>query len=85
MLDLKRTGHLKTYILQKYPGLDPKKFDIVKVGVRIYLYYVGHDGNLHRAVVFKGCLPTVEGIGALKRQLDSLIEVAIQKWQNVNN
>lgn len=77
---IKNTEGLKAYILQKYTHLHPKKFDIVKVGVRIYMYYVDNNGMLARSIVFKGCLPTIEGVPKLKEALDKLVEAAIQKW-----
>ena len=86
-MNIKRTEDLKAYILQKYSFLHPKKFDIVKIGVRIYIYYVGNDNNLQRSVVFKGCLPTIEGVPKLREVLEKGVDAAIKKWdpQNVNN
>jgi hypothetical protein len=84
-MTIKRTEDLKAYIQQKYPQLNPKKFDIVKIGVRIYIYYVGHDGNLQRQVVFRGCLPTTEGVPKLREVLENGIDAAVKKWQTVNN
>jgi len=82
MISLKRAPDLKAYMLNKYPELNSKKFDIVKIGVRIYMYYVDREGNLARQIVFHGCLPTVEGLPKLKEVLDKSIDSAVQKWQN---
>lgn len=79
-MTIKRTEDLKSYILQKYPFLHPKKFDIVKVGVRIYIYYVDHTNCLSRSVVFRGCLPTIEGVPKLREVLEKGIDAAIKKW-----
>jgi len=85
-MNIKRTEDLKAYILQKYSHLHPKKFDIVKIGVRIYIYYVGNDNSLQREVLFKGCLPTIEGVPLLREVLERGVDAAIKKWnpQNVN-
>lgn len=85
-MTIKRTEDLKTWILQRYPRLSPNKFDIVKVGVRIYIYYVANNGTLQRSVVFRGCLPTVQGVPLLQESLERGVAAAIKKWQaNVNN
>ena len=77
---IKTTKDLKSYISQKYPRLHPKKFDIVKVGVRIYMYYVDNEGMLARSVVFRGCLPTIDGVPKLKEAMDKLVDSAVKKW-----
>jgi hypothetical protein len=85
-MTIRRTEDLKAYIQQKYPQLHPKKFDIVKIGVRIYMYYVANDGTLQRSVVFRGCLPTTEGVPKLREVLEKGIDESVKKWQpNVNN
>lgn len=82
MISLKRTTDLKQYILNRYPELEPAKFDIVKIGARIYIYYVDNSGNLARDQVFHGCLPTVEGLSKLHEVLDRRIDYAIDIWKN---
>jgi len=84
-MQINRTKELKAYILQKYSFLDSRKFDIVKVGVRIYMYYVDREGNLAREQVFQGHLPSIQGVPKLRERLDQLIEYAVKKWQGVNN
>jgi hypothetical protein len=85
MISLKRTSDLKAYILNKYPELNSKRFEIVKIGARIYMYYVDREGNLARQQVFQGHLPSIEGLPLLHERLDKLIEYAVKKWQGVNN
>jgi hypothetical protein len=86
-MTIKRTEDLKAYMLQKYSFLHPKKFEIIKVGTRVYMYYVANDGSLSRQVVFKGCLPTTEGVPKLREHLEKSVDEAVKKWnpQNVNN
>ena len=83
-MKIKRTEDLKAYILQKYSRLHPQKFDIVKIGARIYLYYVANDGLLRREVVFRGCLPTVESLPKLREVLETGIDAAVKKWTDIN-
>jgi hypothetical protein len=78
---MKRTEDLKIYIGNKYTKLDPKKFDIVKVGQRIYIYFIDTDGNLQREQVFRGALPMVNELPILKKQLESNIQNIMEKWQ----
>jgi hypothetical protein len=51
------------------------------------MYYVANDGSLSRQVVFKGCLPTTEGVPKLREHLEKSVDEAVKKWnpQNVNN
>lgn len=79
-MNIKKTEDLKAYILQKYSYLHPKKFDIVKIGVRIYIYYVDNNNTLQRSVVFKGCLPTTAGVPILQEVLEKNVDAAIKKW-----
>jgi len=82
MISLKRTTDLKQYVLNRHPQLDTSKFDVVKIGARVYVYYVDNNGNLAREQVFHGCLPTVEALPRLQEEMDRLIDYAIQKWKN---
>ncbi len=84
-MQIKRTSDLKAYILRKYSFLDSRKFDIVKIGARVYMYYVNKEGNLARSAVFHGCLPTLEGVPKLQEAMDRLIDYAVKEWQGVNN
>ena len=43
---MNRVQDLKNYIATKYTKLNIKKFDIAKIGARIYIYFVDLDGNL---------------------------------------
>ena len=79
-MTIKRVEDLKEYIVRKWTSIHPQKFDTVKVGKNVYLYYVGNDGLLHREVIFRGSLPTVEGLPVLQKELEKKIENAIKKW-----
>jgi hypothetical protein len=77
---MKKIEDLKTLILQKYPQLHPRKFEAIKIGKNVYVYYVGRDGFIYREVVFRGCLPTIEGLPVLQQQLLLKIDAVIKKW-----
>lgn len=82
---MNRVEDLKTYISTKYTKLSPKKFDIAKIGQRIYIYFVDQEGNLQREQVFRGALPMVNELPILKKQLESRISEIMEKWNFVNN
>lgn len=81
-MTLKKIEDLKAWIVQQYPELNPRKFEAVKIGKNVYVYYVGKDGNLHREVVFRGSLPTVEGLPILQEQLAKKVDAFVKKWIN---
>ena len=81
-MTLKKIEDLKAWIVQQYPELNPRKFEAVKIGKNVYVYYVGKDGNLHREVVFRGSLPTVEGLPVLQEQLAKKVDSFVKKWIN---
>lgn len=75
---------LKTFIANNYPLLSTKKFDIAKIGPRMYIYFVDHSGNLQRERVFQGPLPMVNELAILRKQLDTRIEEIMKKWNYTN-
>ena len=75
---------LKKFIAGKYPALNSKKFDIAKIGPRMYIYFIDHEGDLQRERVFQGPLPMVNELAVLRKQLDSRIDELMTKW-NFNN
>ena len=77
---MNRVQDLKNHIASKYPKLAVKKFDIAKIGARIYIYFVDIDGNLQREQLFRGALPMVNEVPVLKQQLDLNIKNVMQKW-----
>lgn len=81
-MNLKRIEDLKAWIVQQYPVLNPRKFETVKIGKAVYIYYVGKDGNLHRELVFRGSLPTIEGLPVLQDQLAKKVDAFVKKWTN---
>jgi hypothetical protein len=82
---MNRVSDLKKYIISNYPALAKEKFDIAKIGARIYIYLVDRRGNLQREPLFRGALPTVNELPALKKQLEQNIKAAMTKWEYVNN
>ena len=78
---MKRTDDLKNYIASKYPRMDIKKFDIAKIGARVYIYFIDAEGNLQREVIFRGSLPMTNELPVLKRLLESNIEAIMSKWK----
>lgn len=77
---LKRVSHLKSFILDKYP-IPSEKFDLVKIGPRIWMYVVTKEATIDRAQLFTGALETVEDNDVLKKFLIANIEEALKKWE----
>ena len=77
---MNRVQDLKNYIATKYTKLNIKKFDIAKIGARIYIYFVDLYGNLQREQLFRGALPMVNEVPILKQQLELNIKKIMQKW-----
>ena len=77
---MNRVQDLKNYISGKYPRLQPKKFDIAKIGARIYIYFVDTDGNLQREQLFRGALPMTNELPILKKQLETNVHTVMSKW-----
>jgi len=75
---------LKKFIAEKYPMLKPNKFDIAKIGPRMYIYFIDKSGDLQRERVFQGPLPMVNELAVLRKQLDTRVEEVMTKW-NFNN
>lgn len=77
---MNRVQDLKNYIAGKYPKLSSKKFDIAKIGARIYIYLVDTEGNLQREQLFRGALPMVNELSVLRNLLDVNINAVLEKW-----
>jgi len=77
---LKNTRDLKEYISKFYPKLHPKKFDVVKIGWRIYIILITNDGFLAKEFLFRGSLETVNGLYKLKEILDNRIKKVLTKY-----
>ena len=75
---------LKKFIADAYPALSPKKFDIAKIGPRMYIYFIDKDGDLQRERVWQGPLPMVNELVILRKQLDTRVDELMTKW-NFNN
>ena len=79
-MEIRRVSDVKEYIKNTYPRLNEKKFDIVKIGVRTYIYLVDLEGNLQRGCVFQGNLPAVNDLPALKKAFENNVRNILQKW-----
>ena len=80
---MNRTSDLKNFIIDKY-GLPAEKFEIVKIGPRIWIYLVTKTSTMGRALLFTGALITVEASKHLKAHLENNIEAALRKYQYYN-
>lgn len=81
---MKRVEDLKQYITQQYPRLAPSKFEIAKIGVRIYMYFVDRESNIQREQLFRGALPSINELPILKKQLETTINNVMKKWNYGN-
>ncbi len=79
-MEIKRVEDVKRYIKGKYPGLSEKKFDVVKIGMRIYVYIVDRESNLQRAIIFRGNLPMVNEMSILMKAFENGVSEAMRKW-----
>lgn len=79
-MTIKRVEDVKKYIKSKYNKLSDKKFDVVKIGVRIYVYAVDRESNLQRAIVFRGNLPAINEVPILMKVFEKGVEDAMKKW-----
>ena len=79
-MTIKRAPDVKKYIKTKYPKLTEKKFDVVKIGMRIYVYVVDKESNLQRAIIFRGNLPAINEVPVLMRVFEKGIDDALRKW-----
>jgi hypothetical protein len=79
-MEIKRVSDVKDYIKSKYSKLNEKKFDIVKIGARTYVYLVDREGNIGRSMLFQGNLPAINELPILKKQFEKNIHDAMTKW-----
>jgi hypothetical protein len=78
---MNRVKDLKNFISTNYPALSKTKFDVAKIGTRIYIYLVDRRGNLQRDLLFRGALPTVNEMPVLRKLLESNIKDVMTKWE----
>jgi len=76
---LNRTSDLKRHIMNKY-GMPKDKFEIVKIGPRIWIYLVTKQNTMGRHLLYTGALITVETTPHLKKYLNSNIEAGLSKF-----
>jgi hypothetical protein len=79
-MEIKRVSDVKKYIKDNYRKLDEKKFDIVKIGMRTYIYLVDRTGNLQRSIIFQGNLPMLNELPVLMRAFERGVDDAMRKW-----
>ena len=79
-MEIKRVNDVKKYIKGKYVKLSDKKFDVVKIGMRIYVYAVDRESNLQRAIIFRGNLPAINEVPVLMRAFEKGVNDAMRKW-----
>ena len=84
--EIKRVSHVIDYIKRNYARMNPKKFDVVKIGARIYLYGVDAHGNLQRFRIFQGNLPAINELAILKQSFERNIKMKIRsEFQKILN
>jgi hypothetical protein len=59
--------------------MDLKKFDIAKIGARIYMYGVDVEGNLQRLFIYQGNLPAMNDLEVLRKSFERNVEDAVKK------
>jgi hypothetical protein len=79
-MEIRRVSDVRAYIKGKYPKLNDKKYDIVKIGARSYIYFVDRENNLQREMVFQGNLPMINELPVLMKQFEATIRSIMQKW-----
>jgi hypothetical protein len=57
------------------------KFEIVKIGPRIWIYLVTKKNTMGRALLYTGALNTVETSNVLKAHLNDRIESALKSFE----
>ena len=80
---MRRVADLKKYISDTY-NVPSKKFSIVKIGPRIWLYIVTKENELGRSLLYTGALETADTNSVLKKYLVQKIEVALEKFDYWN-
>ena len=78
--EINRVSDVKNYIKNKYHKLNEKKFDIVKIGQRTYIYLVDREGNLQRSIIFQGNIPMVNELPILMKAFENGVHEAMKKW-----
>lgn len=81
---MNRTSDLKNHIIENY-GLPAKKFEIVKIGPRIWIYLVTKNNEIGRSQLFTGALNTVQASKHLKMFLETNIQNALRKFDYLNS
>lgn len=79
-MEIKRTSDVRKFIKEKYNKLNEKRFDVVKIGARTYIYFVDRENNLQREMVFQGNLPMINELPVLMKQFESTVRAIMQKW-----
>ena len=76
---MRRVSELKKFITDSY-NIPTKKFSVVKIGPRIWLYIVTKENELGRALLYTGALETADANAILKKYLLQKVEAALTKF-----
>lgn len=79
-MKIERTSDVRKYVIVKFHNIPEDRFDIVKVGQRVYIYLVTKDCKLARAVIFNMQLSVVNGQDYLLKHLHRSIEQVLKKY-----
>jgi len=78
-MEIRRVSHVVAYIKSNYPLMDHRKFDVVKIGARIYIYAVDRENHLQRHMIYQGNLPAMNELAILKQSFERNVQEAIKK------
>jgi hypothetical protein len=77
---MRTVDDVKDYILNTYPLIRPNKFQIAKIGIRVYLYIVDQSANLHRVQIIRAQISTIYESNILKNEFEKNIRNAMKKF-----
>lgn len=76
---MKRTKDVIEYINNVY-YIDRDKYDVVKIGQRVWLYVVTKECKLARGLIFVGSIETTETSNTLKKYLEHNIAETLKTY-----
>jgi len=79
-MKIERTCDVKKYIIVNFHNIPEDRFDIVKVGRRVYIYLVTADCKLKREVISNMQLSLVNKQDYLLQYLRKSIEQVLKKY-----
>ncbi len=75
---INRTSHVKAYVKSTYPKMDLRKFEIAKIGVRVYMFGIDAEGSLKKLFIFQGNLPAMNELDVLKKSFERNVKSAVE-------